>query len=190
MLEEIVIAGFGGQGVIFAGRLLCEAALAEGKQVACAVSYGPEMRGGTANCSVIISDEPIGSLVVNRPTVAVVMNEPSLAKFEPRVKESGLLIVNRSLVSHESRRQDIQALYIPATELALHIGNKAVANLVLIGALVAVRPVVSAQAVMASLVKILPRFIGAGLVAINQQAFHMGLEQGKATDVVTVALRR
>lgn len=175
MLEEILIAGFGGQGVILAGHLLGEAALAEGREVACAVSYGPEMRGGTANASVIISDEPIGSLVVSHPTVAVVMNEPSMAKYEPLVKTGGLLIVNKSLVPSRSRREDITVVYIPATDLALELGSKAVANLILIGALVARRPVVATAAMGHALEKMMARE-HPDFLTVDQQALRLGAE--------------
>ncbi|MBI4289351.1 MAG: 2-oxoacid:acceptor oxidoreductase family protein [Chloroflexi bacterium] len=186
MLEEILIAGFGGQGVIFAGKLLCEAALADGKHVACSVSYGPEMRGGTANTSVIVSDDPIGSLVVSRPTVVIVMNEPSMAKFEPVVRSGGLLIVNETLVPRKAQRTDIKAIYVPATELAAQMGNRAVANLVLIGALTAVRPVASRAAVRSALERMVgkerPEMLG-----INQKALATGA--GRVEDMHLAASR-
>lgn len=175
MFEEVLIAGFGGQGIIFAGRLLCEAALAEGKQVACAVSYGPEMRGGTANSSVVISDEPIGSTVVTHPTVAIVMNGPSMTKFEPRVRPSGLLIVNRTLVHQESRREGIETTHVPASAMAGRIGNKDVANVVLLGVLLAARPVVSPGALREALDKMLPKG-RADLRVMNDKALRMGME--------------
>lgn len=183
MFEEILIAGFGGQGVIFAGRLLSEAAMAEGKQVACSVSYGPEMRGGTANSSVIISDEPIGSLVVSRPTIAIVMNEPSMAKYEPAVRPAGLLIVNETLVSCKSKRDDITAIYISATDLATKAGNKAVANLILIGALIAIKPIVAAAAVSSAMKKILTKE-HPGLLSLNDKALEIGLSRGNSKELV------
>lgn len=185
MFEEILIAGFGGQGVIFAGRLLCEAAMLDGKQVACSVSYGPEMRGGTANCSVIISDEPIGSLVVTHPTVAVVMNEPSMARFEPRVRSGGLLIVNESLVPYKSTRGNIKGLYIPATGMAAQLGNRAVANLILVGSLLAVKPLASEIAVRASLEKML----GKGRLALlptNEEALRAGRNRIEAMNLASM----
>lgn len=181
MLEEILIAGFGGQGVIFAGRLLSEAALAEGRQVARVVSYGPEMRGGTAHCSVILSDEPIGSLVVAHPTAAIVMNEPSMAKFEPKVRQGGLLLVNRSLIPYRSRREDITVLYISATDQAVKVGNRAVANLILIGALVAARPIVAAATLSAALEKILGKE-HPDLLAVNREALRLGLNSVEPLD--------
>ncbi len=157
MLEEIVIAGFGGQGVILAGKLLCEAAMADGMEVACSVSYGPEMRGGTANAGVIISDRPVGAVVVTRPTIAIVMNSPSLEKYEPRVKEGGLLIVNQSMAENKARRQDIQVEYVPATDLASDIGNKDVSNVVMLGALLALKSVVTLKAIKSALDKALSK---------------------------------
>ena len=183
MIEEILIAGFGGQGVIFAGRLLSEAAMVEGKQVACSVSYGPEMRGGTANSSVIISDEPIGSLVVSRPTIAIIMNEPSMVKFEPQVRSGGLLIINQTLVSSKSGREDVDAIYIPATELATKAGNKAVANLILLGALVAIKPILSASSLVSALKTILTKE-HPGLLALNEKALDIGLGRGSSLELV------
>lgn len=183
MLEEILIAGFGGQGVILAGHLLGEAALAEGKEVACTVSYGPEMRGGTAYASVIISDEPIGSLVVSRPTVAIVMNGPSMIKFEPVVGRGGLLIVNQSLIPNRSPREDIKAVYVPATDLALKLGNKAVANLILIGALLAVRPIVAAAALGHALETMMAKE-HPDLLEINMRALRLGMEWGEPVRLV------
>lgn len=184
MIEEILIAGFGGQGVIFVGRLLSEAAMAEGKQVACSVSYGPEMRGGTANSSVIISDGPIGSLVVSHPTIAIIMNEPSMAKYEPAVRPGGLLIVNETLVSYKSKRDDVTAIYISATDLATKAGNKAVANLILIGALVAIKPILSASSLGSALKKILTKE-HPGLLPLNEKALEIGLSRANSKELVT-----
>lgn len=189
MFEEILVAGFGGQGVIFAGRLLCEAAMLDGKQVACSVSYGPEMRGGTANCSVIISDDPIGSLVVTHPTVAILMNEPSMSKFESRVRPGGLLIVNESLVPYKSARGNIEGLYIPATEMAAQLGNRAVANLILVGALLAAKPLASETAVRASLEKMIGK-TRPGLLATNEEALRAGRNRVEAMNLASMISRR
>jgi len=175
MHEEIIIAGFGGQGVILAGKLLCEAAMLDGKHVVCSVSYGPEMRGGTANSGVIISDKPIGSLVVSRPTTAIVMNEPSMAKFEPKVREGGLLIVNESLVKSKSGRKDIETLYIPATDLAARLGNKDVANVVIIGALLKLKTVVTAKSLTTALAKALSQKHPEAL-ATDEKAINAGID--------------
>ncbi len=137
MHHEIIISGFGGQGALFAGQLLAYAALAEDRHVTWIPSYGPEMRGGTANCTVIISDEEIGSPLVRNPTAAIVMNPPSFDRFEPLVKPGGVLIVNTSLVSSESKRSDIRVVKAQANELAAELGAAQMANVVLVGALVA-----------------------------------------------------
>lgn len=142
MHEELVFAGFGGQGVLFGGQLLAYTALAEDKHVTWIPSYGPEMRGGTANCTVVVSDEPIGSPVCRNPTIAVVFNNPSLEKYEPLVKPGGLLIVNSSLIVNPPTRDDIDIVQIPATELATEMGEVRVTNMILFGALLACRPLV------------------------------------------------
>lgn len=175
MHEEIIIAGFGGQGVILAGKLLCEAAMADGRQVACSVSYGPEMRGGTANSGVIIADKAIGSLIVSRPTIAIVMNQPSMDKFESRVRPGGLLVVNESLVQRAPARRDIQYLHVPATDLAVNLGNKDVANVVVVGALLAARPVVSVGSLKAVMRKALSRTHPEALI-IDEKAIQVGLD--------------
>jgi 2-oxoglutarate ferredoxin oxidoreductase subunit gamma len=135
MQIEIIISGFGGQGVLFAGQLLAYCALDNDKEVTWFPSYGPEMRGGTAHCTVIISDEEIGSPIVKNPSVAIVMNLPSLDKYETEVKEGGILIINSSLVDRSPRRTDIDILEIPANEIAEEIGDRRLVNLVLLGAL-------------------------------------------------------
>lgn len=136
MHHEIIISGFGGQGALFAGQLLAYGALAEGRYVTWIPSYGPEMRGGTANCTVIISDEEIGSPLTRHPTAAIVLNPPSFERFEPAMKRGGILVVNASLVPARSARSDIRAIYAPANELAMELGTAQLANVVLLGALV------------------------------------------------------
>ena len=143
MSEGIVIGGSGGQGVLFIGRLLAEAAVLEGREVVWLPSYGAEKRGGNVWCHVTISDEKIGELFVTSPSVAIAMNASSLAKLEPMIKSKGLLVVNQSLATGSIRRVDIRTLGIPATDLALKLGDDSVASLVALGALVAVRPIVS-----------------------------------------------
>lgn len=135
MQTEIIIAGFGGQGVMFAGQVLAYAAMDMGKQVTWMPSYGPEMRGGTANCIVVIADEEIGSPLVQNPPAAVVMNLPSFDKYELLVKAGGVLIVNASMVDRAAQRNDITTILIPANDIAEAIGDKRLANMVTIGAL-------------------------------------------------------
>lgn len=188
MHEEIVIAGFGGQGVILAGKLLCEAAMKEGKQVVCSVSYGPEMRGGTASSGVIISDQPIGALVIFRPTIAVVMNQTSMDKYEPRVREGGILIINESLVKTDSQRTDIKILRIPATDLAAEAGNKNAANAVIIGALLAVKPVVSGPAISAAIEKAFSKSRSEA-IQISMKALRLG-DSVATQSVLATAMRQ
>jgi 2-oxoglutarate ferredoxin oxidoreductase subunit gamma len=156
MQTEIIISGFGGQGVLFAGQLLAYAALDKGLHVTWFPSYGPEMRGGTAHCVVIISEEEIGAPVVRHPQVAVAMNLPSLDKYEPLVKKGGLLLVNSSLVDRSPQRGDIETLMVPANEIAEELGDKRMANLVMMGALLQRRPVFSLQELASALEKHLP----------------------------------
>ena len=138
MQNETLIAGFGGQGVLFAGKVLAHAALELGMEVTWFPSYGPEMRGGTANCTVIFSDEEIGSPQVLNPTSVLAMNQPSLDKYENLVKKDGYLIVDSSMTNREVTRQDIHTVCLPATEIAESIGHKRLANIVLLGALIRV----------------------------------------------------
>lgn len=136
MQEEIIISGFGGQGTLFAGQVLAYAAMDAGYHVTWIPSYGPEMRGGKARCTVVISDEEIGSPLVRRPSAAIVMNIPSFEAFDPMVKPGGVLVVNQSLIPRRSDRNDIRVLYVPGTELATEMGNARVANMICLGALV------------------------------------------------------
>ncbi len=133
--HEIIIAGFGGQGVLFAGMVLAHAALHAGRNVAWIPSYGPEMRGGTAGCTVILSHEEVGSPIVSQPSAAIVMNEPSLAKYGPRVKPGGVLVINRSLARAPFSRADIRILEVPANDIAVEVGTDRAANMVALGAL-------------------------------------------------------
>ena len=145
MQHEIIISGFGGQGALFAGQLLAYAALAEGRHVTWIPSYGPEMRGGTANCTVIVSDDEIGSPLVRRPSAAIVLNPPSFERYEPLVKKDGVLLVNASLISNTSQRTDIRAIALAANEMAAEIGTAQMANVILVGALVAATGVVKLE---------------------------------------------
>jgi len=133
--EETIFSGFGGQGALFAGQLLAYTGLAEGLHVTWIPSYGPEMRGGTANCTVIVSEEEIGAPIIRNPTAAVVLNLPSMEKYEPLIKPGGILLVNESLVTIRSERDDIRVVYIPATDIATDMGNQRMANIILLGAL-------------------------------------------------------
>lgn len=140
MQEEIIFSGFGGQGALFAGQLLAYAALDANLHVTWIPSYGPEMRGGTAHCTVVVSDEPIGSPLVRRPQAVVALNLPSFVKYEPLVRPGGLLVYNRSLIPAEPTRTDIQYLPAPANDIAEELGNVRMANVVLLGAYLAAKP--------------------------------------------------
>jgi 2-oxoglutarate ferredoxin oxidoreductase subunit gamma len=158
MLQQIIISGFGGQGALFAGQLLTYAGLEEGRQVAWLPSYGPEMRGGTARCTVTVSDEPIGSPITDEPSAVIALNPPSLEMFEPKVQPGGLLIVNSSIAREEVKRKDIVSLRIPATDLATdEFQNERMANMILLGALVRLTGVVTLDSVMKALKKNLPQ---------------------------------
>lgn len=145
METSIVIAGFGGQGVLFAGQLLAYAGMDAGKQVTWIPSYGPEMRGGTAHCVIIISDDPIGAPVVARPDVAVVLNQPSFDKYLPLVKPGGLLVINSSLVDDVTPRGDIDIVHVPANAIAEENGTVKMLNMAALGAMLAARPVLSLE---------------------------------------------
>lgn len=148
---EIIIAGFGGQGVMVMGQLLAYAAMRQGLEVTWMPSYGPEQRGGTANCTVVISPGDIASPIVARPHVAVVMNTPSYEKFEPRVVPHGVLLVNSSLVPERSFRTDIDVFYVPAVEVAGKLGNEKMANIVMVGALAAATGALPREPLLAEL---------------------------------------
>jgi len=183
MFQAVLIAGFGGQGVLSTGQLLAYAGMLEGRHVAWIPSYGPEMRGGTANCGVTISDQPISSPVVSEPTALIAMNRPSLEKFERDVQPGGLILVNSSLIDIKAKRNDLRVEYIQANELAEKIGNSKVANNIILGALLAVTNVVSIDAVEESLRKVLPTHRH-NLIPVNRQALELGwqLIQEKKTE--------
>ena len=150
MFEGIFIAGFGGQGVILAGRMICLAAMGEGKHVSHIPSYGAEMRGGTANCSVVVSDASIASPLVPKPSVLIVMNKPSLLKFQSIVAPDGLLLWNQSLIDFLPDRKDAEVIAVRANELAEDAGSYRAANMVMLGALLKRRPGVSTMQSMAA----------------------------------------
>jgi 2-oxoglutarate ferredoxin oxidoreductase subunit gamma len=173
MQTEILVAGFGGQGVLFAGQVLAYAAMDEGLQVTWFPSYGPEMRGGTANCTVIIADEEIGSPLVLNPQAAIVMNLPSFDKYEPLVRPEGALILNASLINREAARTDLDVIFVPANEIAEELGNKRLTNMVLLGALLARLPVLSVESIQRALKEHLPER-HQHLLPLNYQALQTG----------------
>ncbi|MDK2786408.1 MAG: 2-oxoglutarate ferredoxin oxidoreductase subunit gamma [Thermotoga sp.] len=145
--HAVVIAGFGGQGVMLAGQIIAMAAVIEGKNATWLPSYGPEMRGGTANCTVIVDEKPINSPVVDHPTEVIAMNFPSMMKFGPRLKHRGILFVNSSIVEHVLERDDVETVKVPANEIAEELGNTKAANMVMLGAFLEVTKAVSFEAV-------------------------------------------
>lgn len=177
METSIIIAGFGGQGVLFAGQLLAYAGMDAGQHVTWIPSYGPEMRGGTANCTVIISDDPIGAPLVAQPDIAIVLNKPSYDKYEPLVKAGGLLVVNCSIVSEESERTDIEIIYIAANAIAEEFGTAKMLNAAVLGAMLARRPVLQLEEVEQSLVDHLPAR-KAHMLDANRSVLQRGYEVG------------
>lgn len=174
MQTEIIISGFGGQGALFIGQLLAYTGLGLKKEVTWFPSYGPEMRGGTAHCTVIISEDEIGAPLVSRPRAAIVMNLPSLDKYEPLVQPGGVLVINTSLVDRKAKRKDIEVVYAPANEIAEEMGEKRLANMVLLGAFLQKMPVFSLDDVGESLGKHIPEhrrnLLDANLVAMKRGA--------------------
>ncbi|OGU26927.1 MAG: 2-oxoacid:ferredoxin oxidoreductase subunit gamma [Ignavibacteria bacterium GWA2_54_16] len=173
--QEIIIAGFGGQGVLSMGQLLVYAAMLENKEISWMPSYGPEMRGGTANCIVIVSDAKISSPILSKFDSALILNQPSMDKFADKVHPGGLLIYERSTIIHPPTRTDIEILNIPAVEEAHRLGSKQVANVVLLGAYLERRPVVKPENVVLALSKVLPKH-RQHLLPVNENALVRGKE--------------
>jgi 2-oxoglutarate ferredoxin oxidoreductase subunit gamma len=175
MLEEIYIAGFGGQGALSTGQLLAQAGLLEGKRVSYVPVYGVEKRGGVANCGVTISDNEISSPIVTEPTVLVVMNNPSLARYQDSVVPGGLIIINRSLVESPVERSDVKVVSIQANDEAEALGNVKVANNILLGALLELTGVASIEALEKSLREVFPKRHH-HLIPANVKALERGAE--------------
>jgi 2-oxoglutarate ferredoxin oxidoreductase subunit gamma len=173
MTYEIVLAGFGGQGILFLGKMIALAGMIDGKEVSWIPSYGPEMRGGTANCSVVVSDRRIGTPVVSRPNVLVAMNRPSLEKFEPAMQAGGHLLINKTLIEIPHTRQDIDVAYLEITGLAGDLGNPRLANVVALGGLIGRVGVVSRSGVIEALKKELSGK-KAALLDLNLKALDVG----------------
>ncbi|MDY7032365.1 MAG: 2-oxoacid:acceptor oxidoreductase family protein [Thermodesulfobacteriota bacterium] len=157
MYYDVIMAGFGGQGIMLMADMLALIAMKEGKNVTWMPAYGVEMRGGTANCTVIVSSEEIGSPVTGHPYSAIVMNEPSLMKYEPMVRQGGFLLINTSLIDQKkTERQDIEMLLLPANDIAHELGNTQMANMVALGAFIEKTKIVSLDATIQSLPEIFP----------------------------------
>jgi 2-oxoglutarate ferredoxin oxidoreductase subunit gamma len=174
MEKSFVFAGFGGQGVILAGKLLAKAAADYGLHVTWLPSYGPEMRGGTANCTVVLSDEPVGSPVVDNPASLVAMNLPSLDRFEKTVAKGGTILVNSSLIARQTQRNDVQLLRVPANDIAVSLGNSQAANMVALGAIIKATGTVPLELIKSAMAKMLSHKDSANLIAVNEQALDAG----------------
>ena len=169
-----LIAGFGGQGLLFAGKFLAYAGLLEGREISWLPSYGPEMRGGTANCNVVISDSPIGSPIVPAPNVLMVMNTPSLDKYEKDVYIGGRIFVDSSLISRKVIRDDVYGYYIPATQMATEMGIDGLANMIMTGAIIKQTKCIKEETIVEALHKVIPAS-KANLFDANYQAIQAGL---------------
>lgn len=178
MLEQNLFAGFGGQGMLLIGQFLAQAGMMEDKYVSWLPSYGPEMRGGTANCTVCVSDKEIASPVITKASCVIAMNRPSLEKFESFVRPGGSLIINSSLIDIKSTRDDINVYYVPANELAEKMGNMKVANVIIFGALLELTKSVALESVLDAISYKLGAK-KAHLVEINKQALLIGAEAVK-----------
>lgn len=177
-LEELVVAGFGGQGVLSLGMTLAYAGMVENKEISWMPSYGPEMRGGTANCIVILSDKKISSPILSQFDSAIVLNQPSMDKFAPRVKAGGLLLYESASILQPSTRTDIDIIGIPAITEALQMKNAKVMNMIILGAYLELKPVVQNDAIIEALEKVLPEKYH-HLIPINRQALELGEQLAK-----------
>ena len=171
--EQILIAGFGGQGVLFAGKCLAYKGLLEGRQVSWLPSYGPEMRGGTANCSVILSDDPVGSPIVSAPTVLAAMNLPSLDKYESAAAAGAKIFLDSSLIERKVERTDVEAFYVPATKMAADAGIPTLANMILVGKMIRETEMVRYEDFIEALKKVVSAK-KANLMDVNLKAIEMG----------------
>lgn len=181
--RNIIAAGFGGQGIMAMGQLIIYAGMLEGKHVSWLPSYGPEMRGGSANCSIVVSSDPVGSPVISQATDVIVMNGPSLEKFEPNVEPGGNLFINSSLCNIEPKRDDINIFTIPVSDLANEVGNPKVANMIMLGAFLAATELVKLE----SVVKAFTKVYGDSkkkLLPINERALATGIDAVKAAGCV------
>ncbi len=178
MEQKVVFAGFGGQGVLLAGQVLAQAAMISGKEVSWMPSYGPEMRGGVANCKVVISDKQVGSPLVEEPDIAVIMNKPSLTSFEPTIPAGGILVYNSSLIEESPTRTDIRVIAVPCNAIATELGNGKVANMVALGAYLGATNKVTMERTQEGLKQKLGA-TKAHLVDINIQALERGYSLAK-----------
>lgn len=176
---DVIIAGFGGQGVMLIGNLLAYAAMEQGLNITYIPVYGPEMRGGTANCTVVIAREDIGSPIINTPKSLIIMNQPSLDKFQPKLQDNGVLILNSCLARPEDVRPGVRGFCVPANEIANKIGTVKMANMVALGAYVAATGIVPIEAVKKSLSHVIPAHY-AHLVPKNEECLQAGYDRVRA----------
>jgi 2-oxoglutarate ferredoxin oxidoreductase subunit gamma len=183
MQSEIMFAGFGGQGILLSAKIIALAAMDEGREVAWVPSYGPEMRGGTAYCTVVISDRLIGSPIIRNPMHLVAMNRPSLEKFAPVVKPGGIILVNSTLISIPSGRSDVDELRVPVNDIAVQIGNVRAANIVALGAFAARSQLVSHETLQECVRNEFAK--KEKLIPLNMEALEKGYAAGQPVSVHT-----
>ena len=183
MQNDVILAGFGGQGILLIGKMLAYAGMQEGKEVSWLPSYGPEMRGGTCNCTVVISDKPVGSPVIQRPGAVLAMNLPSLEKFEGDVRPGGFLLINTSLIERRSERDDIKVIEVPANAIAQDLGNPRGANMVALGAYVGATGAVTVKQVEA----VVRQTFAAkpSVIDVNLEALNEGYDLGRKNATIT-----
>jgi len=175
MKEEILIAGFGGQGVLSMGQILCYSGVMQNKEVTWFPSYGPEMRGGTANCTAIISDDKISSPIVNTYDTVIVLNQPSMDKFENNVKPGGLLIYDSNGITRHPVRKDITVCIMDASEEAVKMNNTKIMNMIVLGGFLKMKPIIELSNILKGLAKVLPERYHK-LIPLNEQAIRKGME--------------
>ncbi len=175
MTRQILLSGFGGQGILFTGKFLAYQGLLADKNVSWLPSYGPEMRGGTASCSVIVSNQEVGSPIISEPDILIAMNLPSFEKFEPTVKKGGIIIADSSLIETKSTREDIDVYYIPATALASDMGKQSLANMIILGKLLSVLGEFDEENIKTTLAKVIPPK-KAEMLGINLDAMKIGAQ--------------
>lgn len=173
MSKEILIAGFGGQGILFSGKFLAYEGLIDGKEVSWLPSYGPEMRGGTANCSIILSDNAIGSPIVSNPDILIAMNLPSLDKYETETKKGGQIFVDSSLIDRKVERTDVETYYIPATKLASDEGLTGLANMIMIGHMIKKSGIIPEENIEKAMQKVVPA-AKQNMFDLNMKAVKLG----------------
>jgi len=175
MHESVIMSGFGGQGILLMGQLLCHAGMHEGLKVTWMPSYGPEMRGGTANCTVMLSSNRVGSPVIRYPVSLVAMNKPSLDRFAEAIQPKGFLVLNTSLIDHRVNRSDLTIIRVPANQIAEKVGTVQVANMAALGAYVGARRIVSLDSVLQALRRMIPEH-RKELLSVNEEALRQGAE--------------